>query len=329
MKKAVVIICLFMQSFAFAQDPKFSQYFASPLTLNPALTGYFDGKYRVAVNTRQQWANVGDPYNTYSLSGELKLNDEFYSDDIFSIGLNALMDESFNQVLKSYAYSASFSYYKYLDADHNLKFGLAPQVSYVSKALDFDALTVASQYENGTFNMSLPNYLDLKSNKIAYFDFNLGANLSITKNRISTNIGYSIYHLSRPKESLYNDQNVKIPFRHNVNFSFRYLSTNEMVDLNFSAYYMLQGRNSYNIFGGIVGVKPNFESNIKLNGGLWFRANEQQFFPYVGFEVSNVSLGLNYSVFAKNMTSFQPKTFELSLIVRDKNYTKFKNTCKF
>jgi len=328
MKKAIIVFCLFYQSFAFAQDPKFSQYFASPLTLNPALTGYFDGNYRIAVNTRQQWANVGDPYNTYSLSGEIKLKDEFYYNDVFSVGVSALFDESFNKVLKSYAYSASFSYYKYLDPDHEFKFGLAPQISYVSKSLDFDALTVASQFQNGAFNTSLPNNLDLKSNKIDYFDFNIGANLAMTKDRVAASLGYSTYHLTRPSESLFNDQNVKIPYRHTLNAGFRYLS-NDLLDLNFSTYYMIQGTSSDVIFGGIAGLKPNFESNMKINAGLWYKTNERQFFPYVGFEVSNVSLGLNYSVFTKNVATFQPKTFELSLIIRDKNFTKFKNTCKF
>jgi type IX secretion system PorP/SprF family membrane protein len=328
MKKLVLIIFLFYGSLAFAQGPKFSQYFASPLTLNPALTGYFDGNYRLAINTRQQWANIGDAYNTYSLSGELKLKDELYYNDVFSVGLSALFDESFNKILKSYTYSASFSYYKFLDPDHDFKLGLAPQVSYVSKSLDFDALTVASQFQNGDFNLSLPNTLDLKSTKTSYFDVNVGANLAMSLDRISASLGYSIYHLTRPQESLFNNRNTKIPNRHAINASFRYLS-NDLIDMNLSAYYMMEGSSSDQIFGGVIGLKPNLETNVKLNAGLWYKVNENQLFPYVGFEVSNFSMGINYSVFTKNIASYQPRTFELSLILRDKNFTKFKNTCKF
>ncbi|HOA38555.1 MAG TPA: type IX secretion system membrane protein PorP/SprF, partial [Flavihumibacter sp.] len=35
-----------------AQDPHFSQFFASPLTLNPAYTGKFNGTVRVSGNYR-------------------------------------------------------------------------------------------------------------------------------------------------------------------------------------------------------------------------------------------------------------------------------------
>jgi type IX secretion system PorP/SprF family membrane protein len=328
MKKALFIFFIFAQSFVKAQDPKFSQYFASPLTLNPALTGYFDGRYRIAINTRQQWANVGEAYNTYSASGEFKFQDEYYYNDIFSVGFSGLYDESFNKILKSNTYSISMSYYKYLDPDHNFKFALAPQISYVAKKLDYEALTVASQFNNGVFDLSIPNNLGLDNDKLSYFDFNVGANLALTLDRVSASLGYAIFHLTRPQGSLFNDVDLKLPYRRTYNASFRYLS-HDLLDLNFSTHYMTEGTSSDLIFGGLLGFKPNLESNMKINAGLWYKTNEQSFFPYVGFEFSNASVGVNYSLFTKNIAGYKPRTFELSLILRDKNFTKFKNTCKF
>lgn len=328
MKKAIVILFLCLKSLAYAQDPKFSQYFASPLTLNPALTGYFDGKYRIAINTRQQWANIGEAYNTYSASGEIKLRDEYYYNDIFSFGFSGLYDESFNKILKSNTYSISASYYKYLDPDHNFKFGLAPQVSYVQKKLDYNALTVASQFQNGAFDLSIPNNLGLDNDRLSYFDFSFGVNLALTLDRVSASLGYGVFNLTRPEQSMFNDLTVKLPYRHAVNASFMYVS-NDLIDINFSTHYMSEGKSSDLIFGGILGFKPNIESNVKLNAGAWYKTNEQAFFPYVGFEFANASLGLNYSLFTKSIATYKPRTFELSLIIRDRNFTKFKNTCKF
>ncbi|MES2448416.1 MAG: PorP/SprF family type IX secretion system membrane protein [Bacteroidota bacterium] len=323
-----ILILILYSSSSNAQDPKFSQYFAAPLLLNPALTGYFDGDYRVAANMRQQWANIGAPYNTYSLSGEIKLNDEFYHDDIFAIGISALYDESFNKFLKASNLSAGFSYYKFLDPNHNVKIGLAPQVSYVTKRLDFDALTVASQFQDGSFNLSLPNYLDLNSNKLSYFDFNVGANIALSLNKISASLGYAAYHLTRPNQSLFNDLTVKLPYRHTINFSFRY-TTDDLVDLNFSAHQLREGSSRDAIVGAVIGFKPTFESKLKLNTGLWYQSNGNSFFPFVGFDFSTISLGFNYGLFSKNIANYQPRTFELSIILRDNTFTKFKNTCKF
>jgi hypothetical protein len=58
MKKLLLTLLLFsgFASVCLAQDPNFSQFFASPLTLNPALTGKFDGSFRLAGNYRKSVA---------------------------------------------------------------------------------------------------------------------------------------------------------------------------------------------------------------------------------------------------------------------------------
>jgi len=47
-----------------AQDPSFSQFFSSPLNINPALTGNINGKWRVMSNVRKQWITPANPYTT-------------------------------------------------------------------------------------------------------------------------------------------------------------------------------------------------------------------------------------------------------------------------
>jgi hypothetical protein len=70
MKKLLltVTICGALITAVSAQDPNFSQFFASPLTLNPALTGKFDGVYRVAGNYRNQWPTIYNAFTTYTAS---------------------------------------------------------------------------------------------------------------------------------------------------------------------------------------------------------------------------------------------------------------------
>ena len=66
MKKNLLILFLSVAvaNTATAQDPNFSQFFASPLTLNPALTGKFDGVYRIAGNYRNQWPTISNAFVT-------------------------------------------------------------------------------------------------------------------------------------------------------------------------------------------------------------------------------------------------------------------------
>lgn len=329
MSRLLYIILLVILSLeVYAQDPKFSQYFASPLTLNPALAGYFDGYYRFALNTRRQWANVGDPYSTTSISGEYKFNDEYYYNGIFSVGANLLFEESFNKALKANVVNVGFSYYQFFDADHKVKFGLAPQLSYISKSLDFNALTFASQYVDGIFDPSRPSYLESDRNAINYLDFNIGANFALALEYFNLSLGYSLFHLVNPQESLDNHYLGKVPLRQTTTFSFQYMS-NDLIDINISAHHMKQRRSEDNILGIVFGFKPTYDSKFKLNLGLWHKFNEKSFFPYFGFDISNYSVGINHTISSNKINNIQPKTFELSFIMRDKRYVKFKNTCKF
>lgn len=320
------LLCLLSLSCS-AQDPKFSQYFAAPLSLNPAYTGFFDGEYRIAVNTRQQWGNLGDPYNTYSVSGDVKLvEDENFTNSVFSIGLSGLFDESFNKALKSQYISASMSYYQYLDVDHRFKFGLAPQVSYISRYLDYNKLTFASQYTDGGFDTALPNYLDIKNDKTSYFDLNIGGNFSASFDYFSFVVGYAHYHLTKPQETLLSNSSEYVPARQTVNFGMLYL-LNNYIDLNLTGVYNVQRNNKDTILGTVVGLKPNDETRLKLNFGLWFKFNEASFFPYLGVTMGDVSAGLNYTVYGNKLLSATPRTYELSIIYRHNNFKGFKVPC--
>ena len=69
MRKLVCVIAFALGTLSVkAQDPNFSQFFASPLTLNPAMTGKIDGLYRVAGNYRNQWPTINNAFTTYTVS---------------------------------------------------------------------------------------------------------------------------------------------------------------------------------------------------------------------------------------------------------------------
>ena len=60
-----------IQITSLAQDFHFSMNQLSPLNLNPAIVGNFDGDLRINSNHRSQWSAVTIPYSTYSISADL------------------------------------------------------------------------------------------------------------------------------------------------------------------------------------------------------------------------------------------------------------------
>jgi hypothetical protein len=59
-----------------AQDIHFSQFYNTPILVNPAFTGFINGNYRFAALYRNQWASVTVPYQTINATDELSFPTE-------------------------------------------------------------------------------------------------------------------------------------------------------------------------------------------------------------------------------------------------------------
>ncbi len=85
--KHLLFAFLFLASVsATAQDIHFSQFYMSPLNLNPALTGIMNCNIRLTANYRNQWASVlkSNAYSTYNFSYDQKIPVGRY--DYFGVG---------------------------------------------------------------------------------------------------------------------------------------------------------------------------------------------------------------------------------------------------
>ena len=72
-KIIVLVGSMFLLGKASAQDPHFSQFFSSPLTLNPAFTGKFFGDYRVMGNYRNQWPTINNAFTTATIAADFHI----------------------------------------------------------------------------------------------------------------------------------------------------------------------------------------------------------------------------------------------------------------
>lgn len=124
-KLSIIILCLALFDSAKSQDFIFSQYYASQPYLNPAMTGFFDGSYRVNLHFRNQWAGIGGGINSFGVNGDMKLGENDPEKDYVALGFCAYRDQIFNRV--SYMTGRfNFAYTKrlgYGDLMHYLSFG--------------------------------------------------------------------------------------------------------------------------------------------------------------------------------------------------------------
>lgn len=87
----------------FAQDPVYSQYYNSPILLNPAFAGNNRGAL-VSVHYRNQWPSIANAYSTYSVSYDQRWNRSS------GAGLYVTSDDAGNGAIRSTKLGGIYSY---------------------------------------------------------------------------------------------------------------------------------------------------------------------------------------------------------------------------
>jgi type IX secretion system PorP/SprF family membrane protein len=300
-----------------AQDPNFSQFFASPLTLNPALTGKFDGVFRVAGNYRNQWPTINNAFTTATISLDANILRNSIPDfDQFGVGIMAFTDKSGNGVLQNNFLALSTAYHKALDENGFHQIGLGFQGTYVNKRLDIASLKFESMLRADGFTGLLDESFSSNQMKLSYFDMNFGILYNGTSD--GTNnfyVGASMYHVNRPKETFKQGNYLLEP---RVT-----LQAGGMVPIggfnafHFSANHSRQANATNTVIGGayMVNVTQDPSNPTNLYLGSWFRFGDA-IIPYLGLEFGEFQLGATYDV---NISSLKPASnmrggAEISLI---------------
>ncbi len=299
-----------------AQDIHFSQYYSAPLTINPALTGSFNGDYRAGLNYRTQWASVTVPYKTFDIFGDFNLGRKIYNRNYYSMGMNIIADRAGDGALTVTKLIASGAYHFILDHAKTNDLSLGAQFGWVQKKIDFTKLYFDSQWNDAGFDTQLATGENYKNATTSYPDAALGISYSYNgPKNISANAGFAIYHLIRPQDSFYDDAN-QLGTRPVFNVGINYLF-NDHLSIAPSIYYEAQKKASEFLLGGMLqyDISKDPAVNTKLYLGFYGRIKDAMI-PAAGFEITHWRFIMNYDV---NTSELKPASngkgaFEISLI---------------
>lgn len=284
-----------------AQDPHFSQFFASPLTLNPAFTGKFDGSWRIAANHRDQWPSIPKAYVTTSASVDFPiLKKRVPANDVFGVGISGLTDASANSILKLNYGSVSLSYHKALNENGTTTIGAGFQGTYSSLSLDVSKLTFEDMLTQNGFTGTTSDILTNGSNQ-SYFDMNAGLLFSGSTNGANNfYVGASMYHINRPKVS-FKDKNWYLTGRITAHAGGS-LPVSDIVSVHASLIHQIQNKASETTIGAAIGANFNPEANnpSAIYIGAWYRFNDA-IIPYVGIEFGGLRIGASYDINTSNL----------------------------
>jgi type IX secretion system PorP/SprF family membrane protein len=325
MKKIVlgVSVTMVMAMAASAQDVHFTQYFTSPLTLNPAMTGLVPDDIRFAADYRSQWSSVSStPYVTGTLSYDMAvLKGKLPEGDALGLGLMGLYDVSGTGGLENTSVGLSAAYHKGFGEEKQHHLSLGFQVDYVQKTIDFAKLTFEDQFDPATGGTPYQTNENFNHATIAYPDFNVGGMYSgKIRDHGTCYIGLSYYHLTQPVETFLNDPVHAIHARY-TGYLGGSFDLNENTVLYASALYQSQASATEAVVGAAVGFILNpghdldYQKNTIFYLGAWYR-NDDAICPYISIEWSHMRLGLSYDF---NVSNFMPATtglggYELSLL---------------
>lgn len=327
MKITIIIISIITTSICLSQDIHFSQFYNTPLVINPSLSGGDDGTFNGVINYKNQW---GKAYNTYGASadgglmrridrGFLGLGGFVYNDRQGDVSLNKL------HAKLAMSYHTQMSRQQYFNA------GISGGI--VQTSIDRNKMIWDNQYDGLGYNASIPsNEILFEQNSLSP-DFSLGINYLYKENEYVGKrrflIGLAVHNMVRIKDAMI-ETNVK-------NRSYRYVLHSEAslpirntkIEVQPSAFFSLQGVSKEFFIGSNFRYQikeesryTNFSKESSVTFGLFAR-EIKSIIAYAGFQIDKYNIGISYDI---NISGYSVATSGkggLEISLKYVNLTKF------
>lgn len=296
MRLKLLLLFFFISFNLKSQFTNYSQFYSSPLNLNPAMTGL--GEFgRLGVVYRNQWPQVSD--GIYDISSWIDYN---FLKSNFSVGLNFSKENKNILNLKTSIVSPSLSYELKMNYKWVLRYGI--QFSLINSNLNSSDLIFFDQLnQNGTLSPTLENFIYIE--KLNLFSISSGL-LAYSENIWG---GVSIYNLNRPNLS-YVNSDTKLERLYSFHFGLRDKNLKLSPSIHFkkiSTFYQLD-------LGTYFDLNP-------LSFGIWYRGipiDKKNFFNSligsVSLKQKNINISYSYDYNISSILSSFMGSHEISII---------------
>ncbi|MES2004702.1 MAG: PorP/SprF family type IX secretion system membrane protein [Bacteroidota bacterium] len=312
----LTVTLVLLQQYAHAQGLHFSQYFNSPMLVNPANTGFNpDFDYRIGGNYRNQWANVGNPYKTMSVWADTKLFTDRFENGWLGVGASLLKDVSGSGSLSSTGGFATVAWHQMVGYNSLLSGGFG--LGFMSKRIDISKLSFDNQWNGKFFDVTIPANEPFAYSQTTYLDLQMGLNYAyFASDKVYFNAGVSIMHINTPRESFFDPtiSDNKVERRYTA-----FLNSNIKVQdvwiLNPNIYVSKMG----NAWETVVGLNANRDltgdGTSQLILGLYYR-NKDALIPTVGYQVNDMKFTVNYDATTSSLGGLNGTmgAYELSIV---------------
>ena len=313
-KLLLLLICFaFVLPNAKAQDAGiFSQFFAAPMQLNPALTG---GTYapRIFLNYLNQWPSLSNAFVTYAVS-----YDQLVPSMNSAFGISILSDVAGDGIYNTTSVNGAYAYMFKTSNDIFVKGGL--EVGFTQLKLNWNQLIFLDQLNpltgsvDGAGNINPTSEITPFALNKTYADFSAGM---LVYNEMFYG-GMSVKHLNGPDESFLNDFSATpVPVRWTVhggaqiNLRKNHKKYLEGTFISPNIMYVRQGAFEQLNAGA-------YASYNKVFGGAWYRysfGNPDAVIGMIGMKHNIFKLGYSYDYTVSALSAQSNGAHEISIAI--------------
>ncbi|MBW8050155.1 MAG: type IX secretion system membrane protein PorP/SprF [Cytophagales bacterium] len=323
----------------FSQDPQFSQFYAAPLYLNPALTGTTPFA-RLVVNARNQWKKNVNRFDSRAVSLDINVRK-------WKSGFGFLATRSYAGVDKQWYDAIGIGKSVKLQSQTNLGFLYSYMLpiarhwyargglnfSYTFRSYDFSLLTFRDQFGVGG-TISPLTQEDRGSDKIRYFDFSAGGLTysNFTRdNAINYWFGISANHLTLPNQSFVETKSVlplkttfhagaKIPIgsiiarkknSQSISPAINYKMQGKFDQLDLGIYWNYRPVMFGVWYRGLPAIKKDAEKDVHHDALVFMGGIKEE--NLLGFD-NDLIIGFSYDLTISKLSSTTTGSFEIAII---------------
>jgi type IX secretion system PorP/SprF family membrane protein len=344
MKKVLLSLSVLAVFNGLCQDLHFSQTAQTPLLINPAAAGVYDGWERVIINHRNQWLGAGTQFMSTSVAadanfGKSRMNDKAH------VGLGIMFFNDIGGDSKFGSQTGSLTLSGILPmggSGHCLSAGI--QGGFGSRKADFSNLTFSSQWNGTQYDQTIVSgesngvnsfrYVDASAG--LYYVFDGGASSFRRNNDFKFQLGFAGYHLNKPelKYTTVTGDRLYRKFVIHSSVSSDIAMTNWQIDGSFVQF--IQGPHLESIFGMMF--KYRFQDGTKITGnfqdayfgfGTYYRFKDA-LVPSILVDWNGFRFGVSYDVTISTMRkAYTGGSLEFSLSYTNLSHALFKSRNRY
>jgi type IX secretion system PorP/SprF family membrane protein len=276
----ITLVGLSISNSVIGQDPTFTQFYANPLYLNPALAGSH-GCPRFNFNYRNEWPSLSSNYVTYSAS-----YDSYFKNISGGIGIIAMHDRQGAGTINTSHLGLMYSFHLKITRKFSMMFGA--KGAYFQKSLDWDRLTFGDMIDPRKGFIYQTGDIRINDGQKGFFDASAGF-VGFSKRFF---FGAAAHHLNRPNESLIQGDS-RLPIRYTghagaeipIGSKSKYVTKTYLmpnVIFQYQRGFMELNVGTYLKYGAFT-------------AGLWFR-NRDAFIMLVGINTGKLRIGYSYDL---------------------------------